>query len=119
MRSSYSFCICLVSLVTCLCVAQESPKYLDPTVAIEPRINDLLPRMTVTEKISQISDDWGSAGISRLKVPSLLKTEGLHSQSYWTGATIFPQAIGMAATFDPGLINKIGRQTAHSGDVGR
>jgi beta-glucosidase len=68
--------------------------------------------MTVAEKVSQISDDWGSAGIPRLKVPSLLKTEGLHSQSYSTGATIFPQPIGMAATFNPALINKVGRQTA-------
>jgi beta-glucosidase len=104
--------MCLASLGTCLCIAQGTPKYLDPTVSIEQRINDLLPRMTVGEKVSQISDDWGSAGILRLKVPSLLKTEGLHGQSYSTGATIFPQAIGMAATFDPALINKIGRQTA-------
>jgi beta-glucosidase-like glycosyl hydrolase len=112
MRISHSFCICLASLVSCLRIAQETPKYLDPSAPIEQRIDDLLPRMTVAEKVTQISDDWGSAGIARLKVPSLLKTEGLHSQSYSTGATIFPQAIGMAATFDPALINKIGRQTA-------
>lgn len=112
MRSSHSFCICIAGLVSCLCIAQETPKYLNPNVPIEQRVDDLLPRMTVAEKVSQISDDWGSAGIPRLKVPSLLKTEGLHSQSYSTGATIFPQPIGMAATFNPALINKVGRQTA-------
>jgi beta-glucosidase len=112
MRNSLSFCICLASLVSCLSIAQETPKYLDPSVPIDQRIDDLLPRMTVAEKVSQISDDWGSAAISRLKVPSLLKTEGLHSQSYSTGATIFPQPIGMAATFNPALINKVGRETA-------
>jgi hypothetical protein len=97
MRNSLSSCICFASLVSCLSIAQETPKYLDPSVPIEQRIDDLLPRMTVAEKVSQISDDWGSAGIPRLKVPTLLKTEGLHSQSYSTGATIFPQPIGMAA----------------------
>jgi beta-glucosidase len=112
MKNSLTFCICLASFASCLCIAQETPKYLDPTVPIEQRINDLLPRMTVAEKVSQISDNWGSAGIPRLKVPSLLKTEGLHSQSYSTGATIFPQPIGMAATFNTALINKVGRQIA-------
>lgn len=112
MRNSLSFCICLASLVSCISIAQEKPKYLDSSVPIEQRIDDLIPRMTVAEKVSQISDDWGSAAIPRLKVPSLLKTEGLHSQSYSTGATIFPQPIGMAATFNSALINKVGRQTA-------
>jgi beta-glucosidase len=57
-------------------------------------------------------DSWGSAGVQRLKIPALLKTEGLHSQSYSTGATLFPQPIAMAATFDPNLTEKVGRQTA-------
>jgi len=111
MKKSLSFYICLVSLASCLSMTQKTLKYLDPSVPIEQRIDDLLPRMTVAEKVSQISDNWGSAGIPRLSVPSLLKTEGLHSQSYSTGATIFPQPIGMAATFNAALINKVGRQT--------
>ncbi|HEY0256644.1 MAG TPA: glycoside hydrolase family 3 C-terminal domain-containing protein, partial [Candidatus Methylacidiphilales bacterium] len=86
--------------------ADEAAKYLDPNVPIEQRIDDLLSKMTVDEKIIEISDDWGSKGIPRLKVPAMLKTEGLHSQSYSTGATIFTQPIGMAATFDPELIAK-------------
>lgn len=92
--------------------AQEHPAYLDSNLPIEQRIGDLLPRMTVAEKVSQISDSWGSAGIPRLKVPSMLKTEGLHSQSYSTGATLFPHPIAMAATFDPELIRRVGRETA-------
>ena len=115
MKHFISLYLCYLSfgaLVSYVSHAQETPRYLDPTVPIEQRIDDLLPRMTVAEKVSQISDDWGSAAIPRLKVPSLLKTEGLHSQSYSTGATIFPQPIGMAATFNPALINKVGRQTA-------
>lgn len=102
-------------LMMSLAHSQEaSPKarYLDPTLPIEQRIDDLLIRMTVQEKVSQISDDWGSAEIPHLGVPVLLKTEGLHGQSYSTGATIFPQPIAMSATFDPALIEQVGRQTA-------
>ncbi|HEX3855917.1 MAG TPA: glycoside hydrolase family 3 N-terminal domain-containing protein [Verrucomicrobiae bacterium] len=88
------------------------PKYLDPNIPIEERIDDLLPRMTLEEKVIQLSDDWGSKGIPRLKIPALLKTEGLHSQSYSSGATVFPMPIAMATTFDPALINQVGKAIA-------
>jgi beta-glucosidase len=89
-----------------------APKYLDPTVPIEDRITDLLPRLTLEEKVIELSDSWGSKGIPRLKIPAMLKTEGLHSQSYSTGATIYPQPISMATTFNPDLINQVGKATA-------
>ena len=88
------------------------PKYLDPNVPIEDRITDLLPRLTLEEKVIELSDSWGSKGIPRLKIPAMLKTEGLHSQSYSTGATIYPQPISMATTFNPELINQVGKATA-------
>ena len=112
MKRPFLLCLCLASLLPYLSLAQETQKYLAPGVPVELRIDDLLHRMTVDEKVDQISDSWGSAAIPRLQVPSLLKTEGLHSQSYSTGATIFPQPIGMAATFDTDLIGKVGKQTA-------
>jgi beta-glucosidase len=90
----------------------ETPKYLDPKVPIEERIDDLLPRMTLQEKVVQLRDDWGSKGVPRLKIPALLKTEGLHGQSYSTGATIFPEPIEMASTFDTNLIWRVGQTTA-------
>ena len=111
-RLSFGFLGLLVPACSGLAFAEETPKYLDSSLPIEQRIDDLLPRMTLDEKIIQISDDWGSKGIARLKIPALLKTEGLHSQSYSTGATIFPMPICMAATFDPDLVGKIGRETA-------
>jgi beta-glucosidase len=92
--------------------AQAIPKYLDPSQPIEARITDLLPRLTLDEKVLQLSDSWGSKGIPRLKVPAMLKTEGLHGQSYSTGATIFPQAIMMGSVFDTALIHKVGKITA-------
>lgn len=86
--------------------------YLNPHLPVEQRIDDLMPRMTIEEKVTQISDDWGSAAIPRLDIPALLKTEALHGQSYSMGATMFPQPIAMGATFDPALIEEVGRQTA-------
>jgi beta-glucosidase len=109
-RLLHAFCTAV--LVASVSSAQDKAKYLHPNVGTEQRIDDLLRQMTPEEKISQIYDAWGSQGVPRLKIPALLKTEGLHSQSYSTGATIFPQAIAMAATFDPNLINKVGQQTA-------
>lgn len=90
----------------------DQPRYLDPKVPIEQRIDDLLPRLTLEEKVIQLSDSWGSKGIPRLKIPAMLKTEGLHGQSYATGSTIFPEPIAMASTFNMGLINQVGIATA-------
>jgi beta-glucosidase len=112
MRISRLFAYGLVAIVTASSVGQQKAKYLDSGAKVEDRIDDLLRRMTIEEKVSQIVDSWGSTGIQRLGVPALLKTEGLHSQSYSTGATLFPQPISMAATFDPELIQKVGQQTA-------
>jgi beta-glucosidase len=104
-------CLGLAAAIASLARAQETPKYLDPHVPVEQRIDDLLNRMTVEEKIGQISNDQGSAGIPRLQVPALWKTEAIHGQAFSTGATIFPQAIAMASTFDPGLIERVARET--------
>jgi beta-glucosidase len=92
--------------------ADDAAKYLDPNVPIEDRITDLLSKMTVEEKINQISDDWGSKSIPRLKIPALLKGEGLHAQSYSLGATIFPHSIAMAATFNTDLASQEGVEIA-------
>ena len=104
----------VLSIICCIIStrAQQKPSYLDSTLSIEARITDLLPRLTLEEKVLQLSDSWGSKGIPRLKVPAMLKTEGLHGQSYSTGATIFPHAIAMASTFDTVLVHNIGKTTA-------
>src|SRR6266478_3103509 len=95
MRVSRLFAYGVVALVTASSAGQQKAKYLDSGAKVEDRIDDLLHRMTIEEKVSQIVDSWGSPGIQRLSVPALLKTDGLHSQSYSTGATLFPQAISM------------------------
>jgi len=84
----------------------ENPIYLDPSRSIQERIDDLLARMTVEEKISQMRNAADS--IPRLGIPAYdFWSEGLHGVARNGRATVFPQAIGMAATWDPALIHEI------------
>ena len=70
-------------------------------------MDDLISRMTLEEKASQLM--YGSPAIDRLGVPAYnWWNECLHGVARNGRATIFPQAIGMAATFDTELIERIG-----------
>ncbi|MFN2144777.1 MAG: glycoside hydrolase family 3 C-terminal domain-containing protein, partial [Anaerolineales bacterium] len=81
-------------------------KYLDPSLSHDERIQDLLSQMTTEEKISQMS--YNAAAIPRLGIPSYnYWNEALHGVARSGRATIFPQAIGMASTWDPDLIHRI------------
>jgi beta-glucosidase len=150
----------ILIIIFILCLAyfnseaqQTLPLYKNASAPIETRINDLLKRMTLTEKLAQLRemsvdvlkqennvnknslnyeklkngigciDGFTLSGEqyasriyevqtflvnkSRLGIPALPVSEALHG---WVqdGATIFPQAIGMGATFNPELINKVG-----------
>ncbi len=78
--------------------------YLDVTLPLERRVDDLVGRMTLAEKISQMADH--SAAIPRLGVPKYdWWNEGLHGVAFGGYATNFPQVIGMAATWDTALVN--------------
>ncbi len=80
--------------------------YLDPKVPLKDRIKDLISRMTPEEKASQLRHD--SPAIPRLGIPEYnWWNEGLHGVARAGKATVFPQAIGLAATFDPALIERI------------
>ena len=73
---------------------------------IEVRARILVSQMTLDEKVSQMIHS--SAAIPRLKVPDYnWWSEALHGVARNGEATIFPQAIGMGATFDPELIEKV------------
>lgn len=89
--------------------AQSSPKqpYQDPSLSMERRVDDLLSRMTLDEKAQQLVNT--APAIQRLGVPAYdFWSEGLHGVARSGYATLFPQAIGMAATFDEPLLGKIG-----------
>lgn len=78
------------------------------------RAKELVSKMTVEEKASQLRFD--SPAIERLNVPAYnWWNEGLHGVARAGVATSFPQAIAMAATFDPSLLKEIGDVIAIEG----
>jgi beta-glucosidase len=86
--------------------AAGRPAYLDPDLAFEARAADLVSRMTLAEKVSQVVND--APAIPRLGVPSYeWWNECLHGVARAGPATVFPQAIGMAASFDAPLMHEV------------
>jgi beta-glucosidase len=84
----------------------EQPIYLDPDQPLDVRVRDLVSRMTLEEKISQMVHD--AAAIPRLQIPAYdWWNESLHGVGRAGRATVFPQAIGLAATFDGPLIYRV------------
>jgi beta-glucosidase len=82
------------------------PTYLNADADIDARARDLVSRMTTDEKISQLMDQ--SPAIPRLGVPAYgWWNECLHGVARAGVATVFPQAIGLAATFDVPLIHEM------------
>ena len=117
------------------------PAYRNPALPVEERVADLLGRMTLEEKVGQLmmvdarSDDLsfintrqpGSvlhilgakidramdlAAKNRLGIPLLVGEDGIHGHSFWKGATIFPTQLGLAASWNPELLEQVGRVTA-------
>jgi beta-glucosidase len=96
----------LAVLLALPALAEDTPVYLDPAQPTEARLADLIGRMTVEEKIDQLSST--APGIERLGVPAYdYWNESLHGVARAGRATIFPQAIGMAATFEPDLVTRV------------
>ena len=74
-------------------------KYLDESLPVKERAKDLVSRMTLEEKASQLRYD--APAIDRLGIPAYnWWNEALHGVARAGTATVFPQAIGMAAMFD-------------------
>src|SRR5258708_1963162 len=73
--------------------------FLNPSLTVEDRVNDLVARMTLDEKISQMMNQ--APAIDRLHVPQYnWWNEGLHGVARAGLATVYPQAIGLGATWD-------------------
>ena len=84
----------------------NTPIYLDHTQPFEKRVDDLVSRMTLDEKISQLLND--AVEIERLNVPRYnWWSECLHGVGMAGIATVFPQAIGLAASWDLQLMNEV------------
>lgn len=80
--------------------------FMNPALTIEERVDDLIGRMTLEEKISQMSN--AAPAIERLGIPEYnWWNEGLHGVARAGLATVFPQAIGLGATWDEDLMYRV------------
>jgi beta-glucosidase len=115
--------------------------YLDPSRAASERIADLLSRMTREEKVGQMlqldaREDLDDQVLrmhagsilhaspervlrareltlrTRLRIPLLVGEDCIHGHAFWEGGTVFPTQLGMAATWDPALVEQVARATA-------
>ncbi|WP_396653433.1 glycoside hydrolase family 3 N-terminal domain-containing protein [Microbacterium sp. ARD32] len=115
--------------------------YQDASLPIPDRVADLLSRMTVPEKIGQMlqldaRDDLADHVLrrnvgsilhtsperilqaneltarTRLRIPLLVGEDCIHGHSFWPGATIYPTQLGMAASWDAELVERVARATA-------
>ena len=84
------------------------PPYLNPALPLDARADDLVGRMTLEEKIGQMLYD--APAIERLGIPEYnWWNECLHGVGRAGIATVFPQAIGLAATWDTGLMWRVAK----------
>ena len=84
----------------------QTPAYLNQRLPFAQRVNDLVGRMTLEEKVSQMKDV--AAPIPRLGVPEYnWWNEALHGVARSGLGTVFPQAIGFAATWDDSLVYRM------------
>jgi len=97
--------LCLLSGIA---FSQSKPlPYMDASLPAAVRAHDIVSRMTVDEKATQL-EDWATA-IPRLGIPDYQTwSEALHGVANSGFATVFPQAIGMAATWDPHIVQEMG-----------
>ncbi|RPD48337.1 glycoside hydrolase family 3 protein [Hymenobacter sediminis] len=87
--------------------AQQVPAaYLDPSKPVSVRVRDLISRLTLEEKADQMM--YNSKAIERLNIPAYnWWNEALHGVGRAGAATVFPQAIGLGATFDDDLALRV------------
>ena len=103
-RSRLRLVIC--AALTFAALTAQQPVYKDPDAPMEKRLDDLISRMTHEEKVSQLMSD--SPAIDRLGVPAYnWWNESLHGVARAGRATVFPQAIGLAATWDTDLMFRV------------
>ncbi|MDP4208257.1 MAG: xylan 1,4-beta-xylosidase [Bacteroidota bacterium] len=96
-----------ISIYACLSInlIAQLP-YQNKALSAEDRANDLVNRLTLEEKVSLMMND--SKAIPRLEIKKYeWWNEALHGVARNGTATVFPQAVGMAASFDDSLLNKV------------
>ena len=121
--------------------SSERPLYRDASQPTLRRVDDLLSRMTLAEKVGQmlqhdgqtdplkavrekqpgsmfhllnerLAETMDAAAATRLGIPLLVGEDGIHGHSFHPGATIFPTQLALAASWDPELLEQVARVTA-------
>lgn len=88
---------------------EEAPLYKQKNVSTEDRIEDLLTRMTLEEKVDQLSGEGFDTRVNeRLGIPALRMSDG-PAGVRWGYATSFPAPVAMAASWDEDLLQRIGQ----------
>lgn len=91
---------------SCESAKQKKFPFRDTSLSIEERVNDLVSRMTLDEKISQMMN--ASPAVERLGIPEYnWWNECLHGVARAGLATVYPQAIGLGATWDEDLMVRV------------
>ena len=86
--------------------AQQNYLFRNSKAPVEARVNDLLKQLTLEEKVSLLG--YNSKPVPRLGIPAYnWWNEGLHGVARAGKATVFPQAIGMAASFNNDLLHEV------------
>src|SRR5579863_6521754 len=94
------------ALLLCAAAVASGQSYADPDLPAEKRAADLVSRMTLEEKVLQMQN--GAPALPRLNIPAYdWWNEALHGVARAGEATVFPQAIGLSATFDTDLMHRI------------
>ncbi len=97
---------CLLIQIINVKAQTDLPLYKNPAIPFEKRVDDLVSRMTLEEKISQMQN--AAPAIERLGIQQYdWWNEALHGVARAGTATVFPQAIGLAATWNTNLMNRV------------
>src|SRR3989339_161967 len=99
-------------LLSSMLFAQTLP-YQNPSLTVAERVNDLIARLTLDEKIDLLGGTgFATKAIARLGIPELRMTDGPVG-ARWNPSTAFPVSIAIAATWNPEMVNQVG------GGIGR
>lgn len=105
-RSFTFFLSAIYLLINSIASAQKTEVFRDMSKTIDLRVTDLISKLTLTEKASLLG--YRSKAVPRLGIPAYnWWNEGLHGVARAGDATIFPQAIALAATFNEALIESV------------
>ena len=103
-------CVLLIVLGCPLIARADSPVYKDPAAAVEARVEDIIPRLTLDEKISLLGGDrdFYIRPIPRLGLPEVKMSDGPLGVRNYGAAPAYPGTIGLAASWDTALAGTFG-----------